>query len=74
MGENILAIVQPAESVDGDAALTEELTRFVRTALGGVKTPRAFVFRADLPREPTGKLMKRRLIDEYRAPAATMRG
>jgi long-chain acyl-CoA synthetase len=67
MGENILAIVQLVENVDGSEALSEELTRFVRTALGGVKTPRRFVYRDDLPREPTGKLMKRRLMDEYRA-------
>ena len=67
MGERVLAIVQPAEGIVPDAALGDELCGFVRTALGGVKTPRAFEFRSDLPREPTGKLMKRKLIDEFRA-------
>lgn len=71
MGESVLAIVQPAAGVTEGPALAEELQRFVRTALGGVKTPRTFEFRSDLPREPTGKLMKRRLIDEFRARAAT---
>lgn len=72
MGESVLAIVQPITGMEGSASLSEELTRFVRAALGGVKTPRAIDYRAELPREPTGKLMKRRLIDEYRAlsPAA----
>ena len=67
MGESVLAIVQPVDGVTGNPALAEELSAFVRAALGGVKTPKAFEFRAELPREPTGKLMKRRLIDEFRA-------
>ena len=70
MGERVLAVVQLVVGVEPDAALGDELSVYVRAALGGVKTPRTFDFRADLPREPTGKLMKRRLIDEYRAKAA----
>ena len=67
MGERVLAIVQPASGVQVGPPLSDELCKFVREALGGVKAPRAFEFRADLPREPTGKLMKRKLIDEYRS-------
>ena len=70
MGESVLAVVQPVIGIKPDAALGEELSAYVRGALGGVKTPRAFDFRAELPREPTGKLMKRKLVDEYRAKAA----
>ncbi len=69
MGECVVAVVQPAAGIVPDDALGEELRGFVRAALGGVKTPRRFDFRADLPREPTGKLMKRKLVDEYRAQA-----
>jgi acyl-CoA synthetase (AMP-forming)/AMP-acid ligase II len=69
MGECVVAVVQPAPGIVPDDALREELRGFVRAALGGVKTPRRFDFRAELPREPTGKLMKRKLVDEYRARA-----
>jgi long-chain acyl-CoA synthetase len=65
MGERVVAVVQPASGQLADAALAEELRLFVRDALGSVKTPRQFDFREDLPREPTGKLLKRKLIDDY---------
>lgn len=67
MGESVLAIVRPAAGVVAEPALAEELCAYARAALGGIKTPRAFEFRDTLPREPTGKLMKRKLIDEYRS-------
>lgn len=67
MGECVLAVVRPAEGVASGPALAEELGAFARAALGSVKTPKAFEFRDELPREPTGKLMKRRLIDEFKA-------
>jgi long-chain acyl-CoA synthetase len=66
MGEKVVAIVQPANWSDAGAALAEELRAFTRNALGGVKCPRQFEFRQSLPREPTGKLMKRLLQQEYR--------
>ncbi|SER85321.1 acyl-CoA synthetase [Sphingobium sp. YR768] len=72
MGESVLAVIQPVENVTGDAALGEKLTYFVRAALGSVKTPRAFVWRTQLPREPTGKLMKRKLMDEFRGSGAKL--
>ena len=70
MGETVIAVVQPAPDVPGDAALAEELRVFARAALGGVKTPRRFDFRDTLPREPTGKLLKSALVAQYRAPKA----
>jgi long-chain acyl-CoA synthetase len=70
MGERVLAVIQPIPGIAGDAALADELRRFTRERLGGVKTPKAFEFREELPREPTGKLMKRKLFDEYRQAAA----
>jgi len=70
MGESVMAVVQPAAGITGNAALADELRDFARKRLGGVKTPRQFDFRAELPREPTGKLMKRLLADEYRARAS----
>ena len=65
MGEFALAVVQPAPGVVADDSLAEELRAFARRELGGVKTPRRVVFQAELPREPTGKLFKRLLRDQY---------
>ncbi len=73
MGERVIAIVQPAEHVEPGPELAATLTAFTRTHLGGVKTPRHIDFTHELPREPTGKLMKRKLRDDYLA-AAPVRG
>lgn len=69
MGEKVLAIVQPTDWSEAGEALAEELRRFARAGLGGVMTPRQFEFRRSLPREPTGKLMKRLLREEYSRPS-----
>jgi long-chain acyl-CoA synthetase len=66
MGEKVVAIVQPVNWTDAGPLLAEELRSFTRAALGGVKCPKQFHFRELLPREPTGKLMKRLLTNEYR--------
>jgi len=67
MGEKVIAVVEPAHGVAGDAALASELDAWCRAELAGFKVPRRFDFRAELPRHPTGKLYKRVLVDEYRA-------
>jgi long-chain acyl-CoA synthetase len=66
MGEHVIAVVEPANWADAGASLAEELRTFARSTLGGVKCPKQFYFRESLPREPTGKLMKRLLRDEFR--------
>ena len=71
-GEEVKAVVQPVEMPSDDsaaAALAEELMAFCRAKLADVKCPRSIDFRPDLPREPTGKLLKRLLKDEYWAAA-----
>jgi long-chain acyl-CoA synthetase len=65
MGEKVVAIIQPVNWGDAGQGLSEELRIFARAALGGVKCPRQFDFRQMLPREPTGKLLKRLLRAEY---------
>jgi len=65
MGEKVVAIVQPMDWRDAGEQLAEELRIFAKAALGSVKCPRLFHFRQALPREPTGKLMKRLLRAEY---------
>jgi long-chain acyl-CoA synthetase len=67
-GEEVKAVVQPAEMPADDAAaaaLASELIQFCRTELADVKCPRSIDFRDELPRHPTGKLYKRLLKDEY---------
>jgi len=65
MGEQVVAVVQPAEGVVADAALAEELMAWLRPQLSPVKLPRRIDFMDELPRHPTGKLYKRLLRDRY---------
>ena len=68
MSERVVAIVQPMEWNDAGEQLAQDLRSFTRAALGGLKCPRQFHFRQTLPREPTGKLLKRLLRAEYANP------
>ncbi|MCK9926305.1 acyl-CoA synthetase [Frankia sp. Mgl5] len=65
MGEYVHAVVQPADGVDGSPELAEDLRSHLRGQLAGYKVPRVVVFRAELPRMPTGKLAKGALRSEY---------
>jgi long-chain acyl-CoA synthetase len=67
LGEMVIAVVQPSPGQVGDEKLAKELADYARKALGGLKTPRRFDFRDTLPREPTGKLLKGKLLAEYRS-------
>ena len=69
MGERVVAVVQPRNMADAGPALAAELAEWLGPQLSRVKLPRQIDFRAELPREPTGKLFKRKLRDEYRAAA-----
>ncbi len=68
-GEEVKAVVQLAPDVEPSPELAEELIAFCRAALADVKCPRSVDFRPELPREPTGKLLKRLIRDEYWAGA-----
>ncbi|MFM9829809.1 MAG: acyl-CoA synthetase [Sphingomonas sp.] len=65
MGERVVAVVQPVDMADAGPAFADELTRWCREELSGVKTPRQIDFTPELPRHPTGKLYKRLLRDRY---------
>jgi long-chain acyl-CoA synthetase len=64
-GEEVKAVVQPAEGVEAGPELERELIAYCREHLADVKCPRTIDFRDELPRHPTGKLYKRLLRDEY---------
>ena len=66
MGERVVAVVQPRDMAEAGPALAEELAQWLAPQLSRVKMPRQIDFRAELPREPTGKLFKRLLRDEYK--------
>jgi long-chain acyl-CoA synthetase len=65
MGEEVIAIVQPADMSEADDTLRQDLIDYARETLSGVKIPRRIDFVAQLPRHDTGKLYKRLLRDQY---------
>jgi acyl-CoA synthetase (AMP-forming)/AMP-acid ligase II len=65
MGEQVKAVVQPVAMADAGPELAAELIAYCRGQLAHYKCPRSVDFRAELPRLPTGKLIKRMLRDEY---------
>ncbi len=69
LGEEVKAVVQPLDGVEGDAGLEAELQEFCRAHLARVKCPRSVDFVAELPRLPTGKLYKSQLRQQYRDAA-----
>ncbi|WP_406295091.1 AMP-binding protein [Embleya sp. NBC_00888] len=69
LGEQVKAVVQPAEDALVGPELADELIAYCRARLAHHKCPRSVDFRAELPRHPTGKLYKRLLVEEYRAVA-----
>ncbi len=69
MGEEVKAVVQPRDMAEAGPELAEELIAFCRARLSALKCPRSVDFLAELPRTPTGKLVKRHLRDQYLAAA-----
>ncbi len=64
-GEEVKAVVEPADRVEPGPALANELLEFCRDRLAKFKTPRTIDFISELPRDPNGKLYKRKLRDPY---------
>ena len=64
-GEEVKAVVQPRDMAEVEAGLEQELLEYCRANLSKIKCPVSIDFEADLPRTPTGKLLKRLLKDRY---------
>ena len=64
-GEEVKAVVQPADMADAGPELERELITFCQEQISHVKCPRSVDFMEELPRHPTGKLYKRLLKDRY---------
>jgi long-chain acyl-CoA synthetase len=65
LGERVIAVVQPLDWADAGDQFAAELTDFLKVQLNRQKVPRQIDFRKELPRQPTGKLFKRLIRDEY---------
>jgi long-chain acyl-CoA synthetase len=64
-GEEVRAVVEPAPGIEANAALADELHAFCAANMARYKCPRAIDFLASLPRDPNGKLYKRKLRDPF---------
>jgi long-chain acyl-CoA synthetase len=64
-GEEVKAVIEPADGVTAGPELEAELLEFCATRLAKFKLPRSIDFVAELPRDPNGKLYKRKLRDPY---------
>ena len=65
MGEAVKAVVEASDSAAAGADLEAELLAFCRGELAAYKCPRTVDFVDALPRDPSGKLMKRLLRERY---------
>jgi fatty-acyl-CoA synthase len=65
MGEEVKAVVELAEGVEGTPELERELIEHVKGRIARFKAPRSVDFADALPRTPTGKLVKGELRKRY---------
>jgi long-chain acyl-CoA synthetase len=71
MGEEVVAVVQPADWSEAGEALAAEISAYARANLSHIKAPRRIDFMQELPRHATGKLYKRLIRDAYWGKANT---
>ncbi|MBW2697028.1 MAG: AMP-binding protein, partial [Deltaproteobacteria bacterium] len=64
-GEEIKAVVQTIDGVEANDALVDAIFEWCKDRLAKMKTPRSIDFVDELPRDPNGKLYKRKLRDPY---------
>ncbi len=70
-GEQIKAVVQPAPGIEPGDELAAEIIAGLQGKLARMKWPKSIDFTEQLPRDPSGKLLKRRLRDPYWAHQGT---
>ncbi len=64
-GEEVKAVIEPTDGAVPGAALAEEIIAFCQGRLARYKCPRSVDFIEAMPRDPNGKLYKRKLRDPY---------
>jgi long-chain acyl-CoA synthetase len=65
MGEEVKAVVIPADGATPGPELERELIEYCRAGIAHYKCPRTIDFVEELPRTETGKMAKRKLRDRY---------
>jgi acyl-CoA synthetase (AMP-forming)/AMP-acid ligase II len=65
-GEVVTAVIVP---VPGSTLTADEIVTFARDHLGGYKRPRRVEFVEELPRNASGKALKRELRDRFASTA-----
>jgi len=63
--EEVKAVVIPLDRNSAGPALSQELIDYCREGIAHFKCPRSIDFVDELPRTPTGKLVNRKLRDQY---------
>jgi long-chain acyl-CoA synthetase len=64
-GEEVKAVIEPAQGVEASDDLEAEILSFCSDKLARFKTPKSIDFTDEMPRDPSGKLYKRKLRDPY---------
>ena len=64
-GEEVKAVVEPVEGAEGGPGAGRRHPGLLRHPLAKFKTPKSIDFIEELPRDPNGKLYKRKLRDPY---------
>jgi long-chain acyl-CoA synthetase len=62
LGEVLAAVIQ---LIPGSSAGPDDIKAFLRQHIADFKVPKVIEFSAELPREDSGKIFKRRLRDAY---------
>lgn len=64
-GEEIKAVVKTPNDVNDNDETAKQIMEFIQEKVGKQKWPHSIDFIEDMPRDPNGKLYKRRLRDPY---------
>ncbi len=64
-GEEVLTVVQLNEGHSADDALSEDLISWARERLANYKCPRRIAYSTELPRLPSGKILRRQVRDSH---------
>ncbi len=64
-GEQVKAVIQPAAGIEPTDELAAEILASLEGRLARMKWPKSIDFIDEMPRDPSGKLLKRRLRDQY---------
>jgi len=64
-GEEVKAVIEPAVGIDPSPRLADEIIAFCLERIAKYKCPRTIDFIEAMPRDPNGKLYKRKLRDPY---------